>query len=71
MWLVLEPIFTAALSAIILDDSMTIWEVLASALTCTGLVIVLSQIDLSAEKPDPTTKVASSEETTTLLPLPP
>lgn len=44
MWLVLEPIFTAVLSALILDDSMTVWELVGSFLTCGGLLVVLSQV---------------------------
>ena len=45
MWLVLGPIFTAILSAVLLDDSMTVWEFLGSALTCSGLLVVLSQVE--------------------------
>ena len=44
MWLVLEPIFTAVLEAIILKDEMTVWEFAGSFLTCGGLLMVLSQV---------------------------
>lgn len=45
MWLTLEPAFTAALSAIFLDETMSGWEYAGAALTCSGLLIVLSAIE--------------------------
>uniref|UniRef100_A0A7S2BMF9 EamA domain-containing protein n=1 Tax=Octactis speculum TaxID=3111310 RepID=A0A7S2BMF9_9STRA len=45
MWLTLEPVFTAILSATFLDESMTSWEYLGAALTCVGLGIVLYSVD--------------------------
>lgn len=45
MWLTLEPIFTAILSAIFLDETMSGWEYIGAALTCLGLVIVMMSAD--------------------------
>lgn len=45
MWLTLEPIFTALLSAIFEGDTMTGWEFVGSGLTCLGLVVVLAALE--------------------------
>lgn len=45
MWLTLEPVFTAAISAVALGDDMDAVEYAGSAMTCAGLVMVLSAIE--------------------------
>ena len=41
-WLVLEPLFTALISAVAVGKYITLYEIIGGVLTCIGLAIFLS-----------------------------
>ena len=50
MWVVLEPAFTATISAIFVHENMSTIEILGSILTCCGLAVVLSSYQSGSKK---------------------
>jgi drug/metabolite transporter (DMT)-like permease len=50
MWVVLEPAFTATISAIFVHEDMSTIEILGSILTCCGLAVVLSSYQSGSKK---------------------